>query len=211
MERESGLEKQAMAIIHDPYTRYPNTLAANTGSNTSPGDPHLIKVAGVDCSTTTSSLKETVMTIQRSSTITTENDPVPDALKKVISRRPTVSQPSDNGSISMRLLRCSPERGNRTRIQILETRRDTLTRRRASTEKAIYDLMWHWRPCSALYDLNAREGNKKIIARLNSELADIRREEHDVGLNLFRALKSQDEENYCGSGSTSLWVSRVTR
>jgi hypothetical protein len=59
--------------------------------------------------------------------------------------------------------------------------------------------------------MNAREEVKKTTARLSSELADIRREEHNVGLKLFRALKSQDEADYCGGGSTSLWVSRVTR
>jgi hypothetical protein len=198
LEWTSGLEKHARTMIHDPYTLCVSTFTTNPCSNTLPSNLDLTEGAGHDRLTTTSSLKETVMTIQYSSTITVEDELVPGAIKKTNSRRSTVSQPSDDGSIS--------ERGSRDRIRILETRRDALTRRRASIENAIYNLLWHSQPCFGPYDMAAREEVKK----LNSELVDTRRDEHDIGMNLFRALRSQDED-HCGGGSSSLWVSRVTR
>ncbi|KAL4757198.1 uncharacterized protein BDW70DRAFT_171599 [Aspergillus foveolatus] len=207
LEWANRLEEQAMTIVHDSYTLYFNTFTTNPDSNTSRGDIHRIKGAGVDRYTTMSSLIETVMTIQHSTKMT-EDEIARDAADKIISWRSTVSQESDDSSISMQ---CSLEQGNRNHIDLLETRRYSLARRRESIEKALYNLMWHSRPCSAPNGMEAREEVKKITTRLNSELADIRREEHGVGLNLFRALKRRDEEEYCGSGSTSLWVSRVTR
>ncbi|KAL4738178.1 hypothetical protein BDV11DRAFT_206165 [Aspergillus similis] len=188
LERANRPKEQAMTIIHDNYTLYFNKSTANPGSNTSSRDLHLIKGAGLDRYTTMSSPKETVMNIPHST--------------KLI---------EDNGSISMPPLQCSPERGNRNHIELLETRRYSLAQHRESIEKALYNLVWHSPPYFAPYGMEEREVVKKTATRLKSELADIRREEHDVGLNLFRALKRRDEEEYCGGGSTSLWASRVTR
>ncbi|KAL4746992.1 hypothetical protein BDW72DRAFT_209924 [Aspergillus terricola var. indicus] len=210
LELANRLEEQAMTIIHDSYTLYIKTFTANPGSNRSSRDLHLTKGTGADRQTTIPSLKETVMTVQHSTKMT-EDEIARGAIDKIISWRSTVSQPFNNGSISMPPLQCPPEREDRNHIELLETRRYSLARRRESIEKVLYNLMWHSRPCSAPYGTEAREEVKKITTRLNSELADIMREEHCVGLNLFRALKHRDEEEYCGSGSTSLWVSRVTR
>ncbi|KAL3475112.1 hypothetical protein BJX99DRAFT_247759 [Aspergillus californicus] len=192
-----GLEKHAMTMIHDPYALYVSTFTTS-GSNTLPSDLNLTGGAACDrLMTTTSSLEQTVMTIQYSTT-TIEDELVPGAINiKTSSRRSTISQPSD-GSIS--------ERASQDRIRMLETRRDALTRRRASLEKAIYDLTWHSQPCFGAYDMISREEVKK----LTSKLVDIKREEHNVGLNIFRSLRSQDEDR-CGGGCSSLWVSRVTR
>ncbi|KAL4993267.1 hypothetical protein BDV10DRAFT_179464 [Aspergillus recurvatus] len=210
MEWASGLEKQAVTMLHDRYALYVDTFTTKPCSNTSPSDLSLIEGVGVDRFTPKSSLKETAMTIRYSSMMTTDDELIPGATKKIISRRSTTSQPSDNDQVSMPPLLCSNDQGNRDRIEMLEARRDTLAGHKASIEKAIYDLTWGSGAYSDPYDMDAREEVKKTTAKLNSELADIKREERDVGLSLFRALKSQDEF-YGGSGSSSLWVSRVTR
>ncbi|KAL3435025.1 hypothetical protein BDV09DRAFT_168417 [Aspergillus tetrazonus] len=209
MEWASGLEKQATNILHGPYTLYVGTFTTSPDSNTSSSDVGLIGDAGVDHIATTSNPKETGMTIEYSSTVMTEVELVPGATEKTIIRSPTVFQPSDNDPISRPPLKYSTEQGDRDRIHVLEAKRDALARRKASIEKAIYDLEWKPQPCSP-YDAISREEVKKTTTRLNSELADITKEEHDVGLTLYRALKSHDESSG-GSGSTSLWVSRVTR
>ncbi|KAL4913623.1 hypothetical protein BDW62DRAFT_220592 [Aspergillus aurantiobrunneus] len=213
MEWANGLEKQAVTIIHDPYTLSFNAFTAIPSSNTSQTDLYLNKGSGVHCrsSTTTSSLDETVMTIQYSSTITTKDERLPGTINKRLPRKPVASQPSKTGSNSTSSLRSSPEREKRNRIEQLESRRRYLTRRRESIEKALYKLMWHSRPYSTPDFMKASEEVKKTTVRLHSDLADVRRAEHDIGLQLFLALKNMDERDYCGAGGTSLWVSRVTR
>ncbi|KAL6228790.1 hypothetical protein BDW75DRAFT_235646 [Aspergillus navahoensis] len=196
MEWTNWLGKQAITLIHD--------------SDKSPSDLHLIMGAR-DCFTTSSNPNETIVTIHSSSTIAAEDELLPGTIDKITPQRPTDSLPSDTGSFSIPPSVCSSERENRSRIEVLKAKRYSLIRRRESIEKAIYDLMWPSGPYSAPYDMNAREEVKKTIARLSSELADIRREDHNIGLKLFRALKSRDEADYCGGKSASLWVSRVTR
>ncbi|KAL4923317.1 uncharacterized protein BDV17DRAFT_285521 [Aspergillus undulatus] len=210
----SGLEKQAMTVISNPYLLSVNTFAAIPGSNSSQSNLYFKKGSGVDCRCpiTASSLNETVITIQYPSTITTNDNRDPGTMK-TIRRKPIASKPSDNGSVSTppASLLCSPEQEKQNRIERLEKRRAYLARRRESIEKALHKLTWYSQPCSTLDFMKATQEVKKTTTRLHSDLADVRREEHDIGLHLFLVLKTQDEKNYCGGGSTSLWVSRVTR
>ncbi len=53
-----------------------------------------------------------------------------------------------------------------------------------------------------------RELEKMKIERLKTEEADVRREEHDIGLRLHRAWKRRDKEAVYEP--TGLWVRRVT-
>jgi len=53
-----------------------------------------------------------------------------------------------------------------------------------------------------------REAEKLKIERLRIEEADVRREEHDIGLRLHRAWKRKDKE--ATYEPTGLWVRRVT-
>lgn len=59
-----------------------------------------------------------------------------------------------------------------------------------------------------LREMARREEEKRKVEALRGDLADVKREEHDVGLKLHRALKKADERSaYEPSG---LWVRRVT-
>lgn len=42
------------------------------------------------------------------------------------------------------------------------------------------------------------------------ELAEIRVEEHDVGLKLHRAWRKREKDN-CNGSESALWIRRVTR
>lgn len=53
-----------------------------------------------------------------------------------------------------------------------------------------------------------RELEKMKIERLRTEEADVRREEHDIGLRLHRAWKRRDKDAVYEP--TGLWVRRVT-
>lgn len=53
-----------------------------------------------------------------------------------------------------------------------------------------------------------REEEKRKVEGLKTEEADIRRQEHDIGLRLHRALKRRDKEAVYEP--TGLWVRRVT-
>jgi len=53
-----------------------------------------------------------------------------------------------------------------------------------------------------------REEEKRKVEGLKTEEADIRRQEHDIGLRLHRAWKRRDKEAVYEP--TGLWVRRVT-
>lgn len=53
-----------------------------------------------------------------------------------------------------------------------------------------------------------REEEKRKVDGLKTEEADIRRQEHDIGLRLHRAWKRRDKEAVYEP--TGLWVRRVT-
>jgi len=97
----------------------------------------------------------------------------------------------------------------KSRIEALEERQGTLARRKTNITTIIDELNQVFQPTSTAYDTAAREEVKKTIAHLNNELADIVREEHDIGLRLLRAWKKRDEQDLYGGG-TGLWVKRVT-
>ncbi|KAL4957599.1 hypothetical protein BDW69DRAFT_180523 [Aspergillus filifer] len=210
MEWANGREKQAM-VIHDRYVLSVNSFRSIPGSNPSLSDLYVKRGSGIDRKCSTSSLNETVMAIQYASSITTKGELVLGAVNRSIPRKPVASQQSETGSISTSPTLSASGREKNDRVERLERRSRSLARRRECIEKAIHNLMWYSQPCSALEDGKAREERKRTTARLHSDLADVRREQHEIGLRLFRALRSQDERDYCGGASTSLWVSRVTR
>ena len=136
--------------------------------------------------------------------------PVPSGIisgKKPI-RKPTPAQVPEE-STAKPLPECPPEKQAESRIEALEARRETLARRRGNIGTIIHELTQVIQPSSIAYDLAARDEVKRTVSSLNSELADINREDHEIGLKLFRAYKKRDEQD-SWAGSTSLWVKRVT-
>ena len=95
------------------------------------------------------------------------------------------------------------------RIEMLEAKRNDLVRRRMNINTMINELTQVIQPSSVAYDMAAREEVKKTVASLNNELAEIKKEEHDIGLKILRAWKKRENEDVYGQ-SSSLWVKRVT-
>lgn len=92
---------------------------------------------------------------------------------------------------------------------MLEAKRNDLVRRRMNINTMINELTQVIQPSSVAYDMAAREEVKKTVASLNNELAEIKKEEHDIGLKILRAWKKRENEDVYGQ-SSSLWVKRVT-
>lgn len=138
--------------------------------------------------------------------------PVPSVVapgkKPVTARKPTPSQAAEDAA-SKGLAPNPPEQQPKDRIELLEERQKTLLRRKTNITTIIDELNQVFQPTSAAYDMSAREEVKKTVNGLNNELAEIRREEHEIGLKLLRAWKKRDEQDLYGGG-TGLWVKRVT-
>ncbi|KAL4979265.1 hypothetical protein BDW66DRAFT_128017 [Aspergillus desertorum] len=138
--------------------------------------------------------------------IMSRSRPVPSAIApgKRPARKPTPSE------ISNKALPPNPaEMTPQGRIDMLEAKRNELVRRKANINTMINELTQVIQPSSIAYDMAARQEVKKTVASLNSELADIQKEEHDIGLKLLRAWKKRDDNDFYGS-SSSFWVKRVT-
>ncbi|PGH17781.1 hypothetical protein AJ79_00922 [Helicocarpus griseus UAMH5409] len=125
---------------------------------------------------------------------------------KATTRKPTPSEVSM--STTKTLPRSPPEMEAGNRIDALEAKLNDLARRKGNINTIIHELTQVVQPSSIAYDLATRSEVKKTVASLDNELADIRKEEHEVGMKLMRARKKQDEQsNYEPS---SIWVKRVT-
>ncbi|KAJ0424146.1 hypothetical protein BJY00DRAFT_13533 [Aspergillus carlsbadensis] len=133
--------------------------------------------------------------------------PVPSAIAP--GKRPT-RKPTPSEIPSSKLLPPNPaEMTAEGRIELLEAKRSDLLRRRTNINTIIHELTQVVQPSSVAYDMAARDEVKRTVASLNNELAEIKREEHEIGLKLLRAWKKREEEDFYGQ-STSLWVKRVT-
>ncbi|KAE8135717.1 hypothetical protein BDV38DRAFT_130736 [Aspergillus pseudotamarii] len=173
-----------------PSSRFSVTTYEPTeaGSSTATGSPR----GSIDAASQSTEYQPSIMSRKR---------PVPSAVAPL--RKPTPSQTTNE------LLPCTPKQQTQNRIEMLEARRDYLTRRKASINTMIYELTQVIQPSPIAYDLAARDEVKKTVASLNNELADINKEEHEIGMKLFRAWRKRDEQE-CYGGSSGLWVKRVT-
>lgn len=95
-----------------------------------------------------------------------------------------------------------------TRIASLEARRDELYRRRINLETVIKELNLVIQPTS-IADLATKAEVKRSVQSIENEIAEIRREEHELGMKVTRAWRRLDEQENNGDGS-NLWVKRVT-
>ncbi|KAG5971149.1 hypothetical protein E4U58_000204 [Claviceps cyperi] len=95
-------------------------------------------------------------------------------------------------------------------VSQLDAQINALFHRRINIEKSIKQ-MTELMPRDNLLASNEvvrrREDEKQKVDNLRQELAEIQREEHELGLKLYRARKRQEKE--ADYESTPLWVSRV--
>ena len=96
------------------------------------------------------------------------------------------------------------------RIAAMEAKRTELAQRRYNLETVILELTKVFQPSSVVvYDLAAKAEVQKSVKSMENEIADIKKEEHDLGMKITRAWRRLDEKENAGDGN-NLWVRRVT-
>jgi hypothetical protein len=105
-----------------------------------------------------------------------------------------------------------PESSARDRVSKINAQLTSLGNRRINITRSIKQ-MTELMPTDSILDsqevVTKREMEKKIVERLKAELAEVQREEYDLGLKLHRAYKRMDRE-VGSAGTTAFWVRRVT-
>ncbi|CAL5872554.1 uncharacterized protein PFLUO_LOCUS6818 [Penicillium psychrofluorescens] len=134
--------------------------------------------------------------------------PVPGGMpssKKPV-RKPTPSQKGpEQPQPAEAIAQQTPEK----RIASLEARRTEIQRRRHTLDTMVHELTQVIQPSSIAYDMAAKAEVKKTVSSIENEIADLKREEHEIGLKVARAWRRLDETENSGDGSC-LWIKRVT-
>ena len=104
-----------------------------------------------------------------------------------------------------------PEESARDRVSQLNAQLKSLGNRRININQAIRQ-MTELMPTDHLLASDAviakREAEKRKVEVLRDELAEVQREEYELGLKLHRAYKRMDRD--ASYEPTTLWVRRVT-
>jgi hypothetical protein len=96
-------------------------------------------------------------------------------------------------------------------VTSLQAQLDDLAHRRTNIERSIRQMTELMPKDSVILTEEVRrkrEDEKRKVEALRTEEADIKREEHDIGLRLHRAWKRRDKDAVYEP--TGLWVRRVT-
>lgn len=190
-----------MNLQDQPGSRFSATTYATTAYDSPPDSPRMDS--------------ETPMPTP-SSPLLSRKRPVPGAMissAKATIRKPTPSEAdssptNDSSRLSKTLPQSPPEIESVDRISSLQATLDNLHRRRLNLQTVIRELTQVIQPSSAVYDMASRREIKKTVEGLNTELAGVMKEEHEVGMKLHRAWKKRDKNEIWEP--TGLWVRRVT-
>lgn len=118
---------------------------------------------------------------------------------------------SQMSTLSKNLPQSPAEASSNDIISSLQAQIDNLKHRRINIEKSIRqmtELMPQDRMTVTDLVRRKREDEKRKVEALRQEEADVRKEEHELGLKLHRAYKRRDKEGIYEP--TTLWVRRVT-
>ena len=204
-EPNGSNEHEFLAAINDmdlsdqPGSRFSATTYATTTYESPPDTPRM------DSETPMPTLPTPLMNRKR---------PVPGggvSSAKSTVRKPTPlergTSPKDD-RFSKTLPQSPAEKESVGRIASLQASLDNLHRRRINLQTVIRELTQVVQPSSAAYDMASREEIKRSVKGLNTELAGVMKEEHEVGMKLHRAYKKRDKDDIWEP--TGLWVRRVT-
>ena len=103
------------------------------------------------------------------------------------------------------LPQCPPEMEAGDKISTLEARMVEFTRRKGNINKLVKQL----NQVIIGADYKSRDELKRTVGGLQTELADVTAEEHEVGIKLQRCLRKRDAEEG-RADATGLWIKRVT-
>ncbi|KAI9725272.1 MAG: hypothetical protein M1828_003286 [Chrysothrix sp. TS-e1954] len=135
------------------------------------------------------------------------NTPPSDAVikRKPVGSRPSIDMDSPASSSVKDLPLSPPEAASVDLVTALEAQLNDLARRRMNLSRII-DSMTALQPQNpVVQDLEKRRKHQQNVDRVEQELAEVKRKEHQLGLRLHRAWKRRDQD-----APTALWVRRVT-
>ena len=90
-------------------------------------------------------------------------------------------------------------------VTALEAQGNDLARRRMNLQRIINSMTALQPQNPVIQDLEKRRKHQQRVDRVEQELAEVKRKEHEIGLRLHRAWKRRDQD-----APTALWVRRVT-
>jgi len=134
--------------------------------------------------------------------------------RKAVPGSPVFVSMSNRDSASWRnskmLPKSPPEAASVDLITSLQAQLDNLAHRRANIQKSIHQMtqLMPTDPLARGMEARRQAEEKKKVEILKEDLADVVREEHDLGLRLHRAFKRRDQNTVYEP--TGLWVRRVT-
>jgi hypothetical protein len=142
------------------------------------------------------------------SPIMTRRRPIPTSVASIKSmkRKPLSADTPTTPEVDIKNL--SPEEQAQRRVDSLEGRRKQLSLRKESIKTMLHELTEVIQPSSIAYDMATRDEVKKTVSSLKSELDDIGKEDHEIGLKLVRLYKNLN--NVSEYEQSSLWVKRIT-
>lgn len=127
---------------------------------------------------------------------------------------PTFDQPklsptsSVTPTISKALPRTPQESSASDLIESLNAQLDDLFTQRSNIQKVIRDILETQPQNPLVSDLKSRKEADKKLQGLKDDLAEITRQEHELGLRLHRAYKKRERVE--GAAPTALWIRRIT-
>ncbi|KAI9792115.1 MAG: hypothetical protein M1833_001263 [Piccolia ochrophora] len=199
--------RRAMNDIHDsqePASRFSfTTYATGTTHDTPPQSPAPSLPSAAD-----SPRPSSVLNRSRPVASTTGSSNA-----KAVSRKPAPLHTATNAPTSAplgskSLPQSPPEMQSVDLITSLEAQASNLRHRRNNIQRIMRDLEKIALSTSITYSTQTRNDARARLQRYSDELAEIVKEDHDVGLRLHRAWRRRDyKENREPSG---LWVRRVT-
>ncbi|KAF2280071.1 uncharacterized protein EI97DRAFT_447674 [Westerdykella ornata] len=165
------------------------------------------------------------------SSILNRRRPVPPASEKVTARKPLASttpspsaqsstmrtndppSPRSPSGFSTKTQKALPrpptELSAADHVDILEAQMEDLRIRRSNVHRLLQDLNNQAPPNPLITDFKTARMVEKRKKEFEDELAEIRAEEHGVGLRLHRALRKRERED--PNAGSAIWVRRVTR
>jgi len=93
-------------------------------------------------------------------------------------------------------------------VDALQAQLDDLFTQRSNVQKVIREFLQTQPQNPLISDLRAMREAERKLQSLKDDLAEITRQEHDVGLRLHRANKKREKAD--GATPTALWIKRVT-
>jgi hypothetical protein len=130
--------------------------------------------------------------------------------RKAVGEPVFISMSSASRRNSKMLPKSPPEMQSADLISSLEAQLENLKQRRINIQRSIHQ-MTELMPTDVLargMEAKRQADEKKKVEILREDLADVQREEHDLGLRLHRAWKRRDQNAIYEP--TGLWVRRVT-